>query len=152
MAISAGLLLYRWCGDRLEVLLGHPGGPWFARRDDGAWSAPKGGVGPGETPQEAARREFIEEIGAEPPDPPWLDLGEIRQRSGKRVRLFAVEGDFDPADLDSNLFTMPWPPRSGTPASFPELDRVAWFGASDARRKLLSGQADAIDWLEAALA
>ncbi|SRR5690606_21772171 len=137
--LSAGLLLYRRRGDDIEVLLVHPGGPWWRNRDDGAWSIPKGEYSAGEDPLAAARREFAEETGHAPAGEP-VDLGEVRQSGGKRVRAFALEGDFDPARLVSNSFTMEWPPRSGSVRSFPEVDRAQWFPLEDAERKLLAGQ------------
>jgi len=144
-ATSAGLLLYRRDGDgQLEVLVAHMGGPFWARKDDGAWSIPKGEYGADEDPLAAARREFAEEMGSEPPHTPpdgaTLDLGEIRQSGAKRVRAWAVEGDFDPAQLRSNTFEMEWPPRSGRRAEFPEVDRAAWFDLQTAERKLVRGQ------------
>lgn len=125
----------------LEVLLGHMGGPFWARRDDGAWSIPKGELLDGEDPLTGARREFEEELGHPPPAAcDVLDLGDVRQGSGKRVVAFAIEGDFDPADLRPGTFDMPWPPRSGRVEAFPEIDRVAWFGVEAARAKLVKGQ------------
>ncbi len=111
----------------LEVLLGHMGGPFWARKDEGAWSIVKGELAEGEDPLAGARREFAEELGHPPPEGEVLSLGEIRQKAGKRVIAFAVEGDFDPASLVAGTFEMQWPPRSGRRATFPELDRVAWF-------------------------
>ena len=127
-ARSAGLLLYRQPAGELEVLLVHPGGPLWARRDLGAWSIPKGEYGPEEDPLTAARREFLEELGSPPPDGELLDLGEIRQRSGKLVRAWALAADFDATRIKSNLFSMQWPPRSGQMREFPEVDRAQWFG------------------------
>ncbi|HET7677383.1 MAG TPA: NUDIX domain-containing protein, partial [Candidatus Limnocylindrales bacterium] len=138
---SAGLLLYRWRGATLEVLLAHPGGPFWARRDAGAWSIPKGEVGDGEEPADVARREFREETGQEPPPGPAIDLGEARQRSGKLVRAWGLEGDLDPAVSVSNTFEMEWPPGSGRRASFPEVDRVEWFPLEEALRRINPGQA-----------
>src|SRR5918993_854386 len=126
---SAGLLVYRPSDDGLEVLLVHPGGPFWARKDDGAWSIPKGEYEPSEDPLEVALREFEEELGAEPPDSTdALPLGELRQPSGKVVSAWAVEGDLDVSDVRSNLFEMEWPPRSGRTQEFPEVDRAGWFG------------------------
>ncbi|HEX9122037.1 MAG TPA: NUDIX domain-containing protein [Actinomycetota bacterium] len=146
--LSSGLLLHRSRRGRLEVLLVHPGGPFWATRDDGAWSVPKGEYGPDEDPLEVAFREFGEELGSEPPgggSP--VDLGELRQRSGKRVRVWAVEGDLDVTTVHSNTFTMEWPPRSGRTREFPEVDRAAWLDLETARRKLVSGQAGFLDRL-----
>ena len=144
---SAGILLYRHGDDGLEVLLVHPGGPFFARRDAGAWSIPKGLHEDGEEPLAAARREFAEELGSPCPDGPALELGEIRQRNGKRVAAWAVEGDLDAGAITSNSFTIEWPPRSGRHQDFPEVDRAAWFGLDDARAKLLAAQAPLLDRL-----
>ncbi|TDL07279.1 NUDIX domain-containing protein [Mycolicibacterium obuense] len=153
---SAGLLLYRHRLDRhgndeLEVLLGHPGGPFWARKDDGAWSIPKGEYTEGEEPWVAAQREFTEEIGLPPPDGPRIDLPPVRQAGGKVVTAFAVLGDLDVDGAVSNTFTMEWPPRSGRMAEFPELDRVAWWGLDTARVKLLKGQRPLLDALVEAL-
>ena len=144
---SAGILLYRQTDDGLEVLLVHPGGPFFARRDAGAWSIPKGLYEEGEEPLAAARREFAEELGSACPDGPVLELGEIRQRNGKRVTAWAVEGDLDAGAITSNSFTIEWPPRSGRSQEFPEVDRAGWFGLSDAREKLLAAQVPLLDRL-----
>lgn len=148
--VSAGILLYRRGPSGLEVLLVHPGGPYWARKDLGAWSMPKGLVDPGEDELAAARREFSEETGAVAAGPA-LDLGSFRQPGGKGIRAFAVEGDFDPAALRSNSFAMEWPPRSGKQASFPEADRAAWFAPDEARRRVTKGQIPAIDALIARL-
>jgi predicted NUDIX family NTP pyrophosphohydrolase len=144
---SAGILMYRGAGPALDMLLVHPGGPFWARKDDGAWSIPKGEYEADENPMRAAIREFEEELGSAPPGSGHRDLGEIVQPSGKRLIAFAIEGDFDPATLTSNLFEMEWPPKSGRLQSFPEVDRAAWFGVEDARRKILPGQAPFIDRL-----
>lgn len=138
--LSAGLLLYRRNQHGIEVLLVHPGGPFWARRDDGAWSIPKGVHGAGEDPLAAARREFAEETGATPPAGETVPLGSFRQSSGKIVEAWAVEGDFDPASLKSNTFTLEWPPRSGKIREVPEVDRAAWFTPEEAARKLIKGQ------------
>ncbi len=138
---SAGLLLYRRRDVGLEVLLVHPGGPYWAGRDEGAWSIPKGEVEEGEDPVEVAFREFREEVGADPPDGPPVHLGECRQPSGKIVTAWAVEGDADVDTVRSNTFTMQWPPRSGVMRTFPEVDRAGWFDVATAREKLLAGQA-----------
>jgi predicted NUDIX family NTP pyrophosphohydrolase len=144
---SAGILLYRHGADDLEVLLVHPGGPYFARRDAGAWSIPKGLYETGEEPLACARREFAEELGSPCPDGPVLELGEIRQRNGKRVTAWAVEGDLDAAAITSNTFTIEWPPRSGRTQEFPEVDRAAWFGLGAAREKLIEAQVTLLDRL-----
>jgi predicted NUDIX family NTP pyrophosphohydrolase len=147
-AHSAGLVLYRPAPDGgVEVLLVHPGGPFWARRDLGAWSIPKGEVEAGAELRATAVREFREELGTEPPDGPWLDLGEVRQRSGKRVTAWAVEGDLDTQRMASNLVEMEWPARSGRKVSFPEVDRAAWFAPDEARRRLVSGQVELVDRL-----
>lgn len=148
---SAGILLYRRVDGRLEVLLGHMGGPLWASRDEHAWSIPKGEYGPDEDPLAAAHREFAEETGHPVPDGPTLDLGEIRQAAGKRVRAWAVEGDLDVDTVVSNTFTMPWPPRSGRLQEFPEIDRCAWLDPLTARPKVVLGQAALLDRLEQAL-
>jgi predicted NUDIX family NTP pyrophosphohydrolase len=126
------------------------GGPFWARRDDGAWTIPKGELADGEDPLAGARREFQEELGHPPPGGPALELGEIRQRAGKRVIAFAVEGDFDPEALVPGTFELQWPPRSGQTATFPELDRVAWFEAGAAADKLVEGQAELLERLAGA--
>jgi predicted NUDIX family NTP pyrophosphohydrolase len=150
---SAGLLLYRHGSDEIEVLLVHPGGPFWARKDDGAWSIPKGEVEPGEDAVEVAVREFEEELGTPPPVVPdaLVDLGTIRQKAGKVVAAWCGEGDFDPSTLVSNTFSIEWPPRSGQVKEFPEVDRAGWFSLPEARVKLLEAQAELIDRLEAAL-
>jgi predicted NUDIX family NTP pyrophosphohydrolase len=144
---SAGLLLYRVRDGRPEVLVGHMGGPFWAKKDEGAWSVFKGEYDDAEDPLAAARREFEEETGSPPPDGPVVDLGEVRQSSGKRVTAWAVEGDFDPSTLKSNTFTTEWPPRSGRQAEFPEVDRAEWFDLDTARAKLVKAQAAFIDAL-----
>ena len=145
MRISAGLLLYRWRGS-LEIFLVHPGGPYWRGRDDGAWQVPKGEVRPGENMIEAALREFEEEVGMKPSGRPW-PLARVRQAGGKWVEVFALENDIDPAALVSNSFDIEWPPRSGTRASFPEVDYAAWFSIDVARTKILASQAPFIDEL-----
>jgi predicted NUDIX family NTP pyrophosphohydrolase len=145
--LSAGLLLYRTRDGIREVLLAHPGGPFWARRDDGAWSIPKGEVDEGEDPYAAARREFAEELGAVPPDGDPLPLGEVRLKSRKRVVAWALEGDFEPGRLVSTTFETEWPPRSGRTATFPEVDRAAWFDLETARVKLNAGQVPLLDAL-----
>jgi predicted NUDIX family NTP pyrophosphohydrolase len=145
--LSAGLLLYRR-RNGLEVLLVHPGGPFFRDKDDGAWSLPKGEVEEGDEPLATALREFSEETGFEPPSGDLLSLGEIRQKGGKRVVAWAVEGDCDPDRARSGLFEMEWPPRSGRKQSFPEIDRARFFPLDEARRKLNPAQADLVGTLE----
>jgi predicted NUDIX family NTP pyrophosphohydrolase len=144
---SAGILLYRRRDGGVEVLLVHPGGPFFARRDAGAWSIPKGLYEEGEEPLACARREFAEELGSPCPDGPAMELGEVRQRNGKRVTAWAVEGDLDADAMTSNTFTIEWPPRSGRRQEFPEVDRAAWFGLEAAREKLLAAQTPLLDRL-----
>jgi predicted NUDIX family NTP pyrophosphohydrolase len=148
---SAGILLYRRDDGQLLVLLVHPGGPFWRRKDLGAWSIPKGERVAGEDPAVTARREFAEELGSTP-DGPLQRLGIIRQRGGKQVEAFALEGAFDPERLSSNTFEIEWPPRSGRRESFPEVDRAAWFSMADARVKILDGQRPLLDRLEALLA
>jgi predicted NUDIX family NTP pyrophosphohydrolase len=148
--IAAGLLLYRRRSSGLEVLLVHPGGPFWARKDLGAWSIPKGEIDPGEDPAAAARREFREETGLDVSDP-GLPLGQRKQPGGKLVHIWAAEGDFDPARLQSNTFELEWPKGSGRMRTFPEVDRAAWFELPEARRRILPGQAPFLDALTAAL-
>jgi predicted NUDIX family NTP pyrophosphohydrolase len=144
---SAGILLFRRDDAAVEVLIVHPGGPLWARRDDGAWSIPKGEYEPGEQPLEAARREFEEEIGVPAPAGDALALGEVRQKSGKRVVAWALEGDVDATAIRSNTFAMQWPPRSGRIQEFPEVDRGDWFTPADARAKLNPAQVEFVDRL-----
>ncbi|MFD7685187.1 NUDIX domain-containing protein [Streptomyces sp. NPDC059781] len=146
-ARSAGLLLFRHTGQGLEVLLGHMGGPFFARRDSGAWTVPKGEYDPGEPAWEAARREFREELGLPPPEGEALPLGEVRQSGGKTVTAWAVEADLDPAAVVPGTFAMEWPPRSGRIREFPELDRVAWFPPDRAREVIVGAQTAFLDRL-----
>ena len=143
---SAGILMYRRRGEGLEVLLAHFGGPYWAKKDDGAWAIPKGLIEPGETAVAAARREFAEELGT-PVDGPLTPLGRIRQKGGKYVEAFAVEGDLDAGAIVSNVFTMEWPPRSGRFQSWPEVDRAAWFTLAEARTKMLASQLVLLDLL-----
>jgi predicted NUDIX family NTP pyrophosphohydrolase len=143
---SAGILLYRRAGTQLEVLLVHPGGPYWRGKDDGAWSIPKGEMAADEDAQDAARREFSEETGIALPGP-LEPLGEIRQRGGKRVVAFAVAGDADALAIKSNSFEIEWPPRSGKLQAFPEIDRAEWFDLSAARAKILEGQRPLLDRL-----
>lgn len=146
-ARSAGIVLHRRRSEQLEVLLVHPGGPFWAGRDLGAWSIPKGEHGPDEDPLAAARREFREELGAAPPDGPVLDLGEIRQKSGKVVHAWGLAGDFDPERLVSNTFPLEWPPRSGSWIDVPEVDRAQWFTLREARERINPAQAELLDRL-----
>lgn len=148
--ISAGILLYRG-RDAIEVLLAHPGGPYWAKKDDGVWTIPKGLVDPGEDLLAAARREFSEETGFAA-DGPFIALGAVQQKSGKTVHGFACPGDADPQHLVSNSFEIEWPPRSRKRAGFPEIDRVAWFDPERARRKILPYQQQFLRELEKALA
>jgi predicted NUDIX family NTP pyrophosphohydrolase len=150
MTTSAGLLVFRERGAALELLLGHMGGPFWARKDAGAWSIPKGELDEGEDPLAGARREYAEELGHPPPDGPVVELGEIRQRAGKVVVAFAVEGDFDPELLDPGTFELEWPPRSGRRQAFPEIDRVAWFDLETAKERIVAGQVPLLDRLAAA--
>jgi len=143
---SAGILLYRKRGVEVEVFLAHPGGPFWARKDEGAWSIPKGEYDPEEDPLTAARREFAEETGLTVQGP-FYAFGTLKQSGGKAVTVFAMEGDADPASIVSNTFELEWPPRSGKVRSFPEIDQVAWFELEDARRKLLPGQRPFLDRL-----
>src|SRR5262245_3617862 len=144
---SAGLLVYRGSGRSLELLLVHPGGPFWAKKDQGAWSIPKGEYQQGEDSLDVARREFEEELGSPPPQGRFLELDELVQPSRKVITAFAAEGDFDPATLKSNHFEMEWPPKSGRKQSFPEVDRAAWFPLAEAREKIQPGQAPFIDRL-----
>ncbi|CAL9646287.1 hypothetical protein SUDANB105_06490 [Streptomyces sp. enrichment culture] len=144
---SAGLLLFRRTERGLEVLLGHMGGPYFARKDAGAWTVPKGEYEADEPAWEAARREFREELGVTPPDGEAVPLGEVRQTGGKTVTVWAVEGDLDPGSVAPGTFTMEWPPRSGRTREFPELDRVGWFGLDAARAVIVRAQAAFLDRL-----
>lgn len=148
---SAGLLVFRRSAGGVEVLLGHMGGPFWARRDDAAWTVPKGEYDD-EDPLTAARREFDEELGMPAPPGELLDLGSVRQSGGKVVSVWAVEGDLDPDEAVSNTFTLEWPPRSGRFEEFPELDRVAWLGLAVARVKLVKGQVPFLDRLAERLA
>lgn len=146
---SSGVLLFRAERDSLELLLVHPGGPFWAKKDRGAWSIPKGAVEAGEGLRACALREIGEELGAPPPlsEEALIELGTVRQRSGKVVHGFAAEGQFDPAKLSSNTFRMEWPPHSGREGEFPEVDRAQWFDPPTAKEKLLAAQVPFIDRL-----
>jgi predicted NUDIX family NTP pyrophosphohydrolase len=146
--LSAGLLLYRVHDGVVEVLIGHPGGPFWARKDDGAWSILKGEYTDGEDPWATAQREFEEEVGLRPPPGPRLDLGPVKQPSGKVLTVFAVHGDLDITDAHSNTFELEWPRGSGRIKAFPEIDRLGWFCLANARVKLLKGQLPFLDHLE----
>ena len=151
-APSAGILLFRRDGDAIEVFLAHMGGPFWARKDERAWSIPKGELDPGEDPLAAARREFAEEIGVAAPDVAPLELGDVRYSSGKVVTVFAIEApDFAVADITSSTFELEWPPRSGRRQLFPEVDDARWVALDDARAKLVTGQVPVLDRLTAAL-
>ncbi|HEX5702748.1 MAG TPA: NUDIX domain-containing protein [Pyrinomonadaceae bacterium] len=143
---SAGLLLYRHHEGSIEVLLVHPGGPFWRNKDEGAWTIPKGEF-QDEVPLAAAQREFKEETGLAPPDGNYIPLTPIKQKNGKIVSAWAVEGDFDPATLNSNEFETEWPPRSGRMQKFPEVDRAEWFAPDVAKQKMLSGQGALVDEL-----
>jgi len=146
---SAGILLYRRAAGELEVLLVHPGGPYWAKRDAGAWTIPKGECEQGEEPRECALRELAEELGAAPEidREALIELGSVRQKSGKVVEAWAAEGEFEPAELNSNTFELEWPPRSGERQAFPEVDRAEWLEPEAAREKILPAQAELIDRL-----
>ena len=144
---SAGILLYRLKGPDIEILLVHPGGPFWAKRDTQAWSIPKGEYDAGEDAYRAALREFEEELGAPCPPAVPIDLGEIRYSSGKRIAAWAVAGDFDPSKLRSNMFEMEWPPRSRLLKQYPEVDKAQWFVMAEARSKILPAQRSFLDRL-----
>jgi predicted NUDIX family NTP pyrophosphohydrolase len=144
---SAGILLYRGRGPALRLMLVHPGGPFWAKKDGGAWSIPKGEYEEGDDPLLVARREFGEELGSPAPAGDAIELGDLVQPSRKVVTAFALEGDFDPSRLKSNLFELEWPPKSGRLQSFPEVDRAEWFTVEEARDKILPGQRPFIDRL-----
>ena len=149
---SAGILVFRYNAEGgLEVLIAHMGGPFWARKDDGAWSIPKGEFEPPEEPLDAARREFEEEMGSPPPSGPYLPLGDARQSTGKIVTAYAVQGDYDLDGFTSNLFELEWPRGSGRIQEFPELDRAAWFTPEVATTKLVKGQIPIIAALVAGL-
>ena len=145
--LSAGLLLYRLADDGVEVLIGHPGGPFWARKDDGAWSIPKGEYTDDEDPWTAAQREFVEEVGLPVPDGPRLDFAPVKQSGGKVVTAFAVRADLDVTNSVSNTFELEWPKGSGKVREYPEIDRVGWFSVAEASSKLLKGQRPLLDSL-----
>ena len=145
--VSAGLLMYRIHDGMLQVLLAHPGGPFFKNKDDGSWTIPKGEIEPGEDMLEAAKREFEEETGVTPAGP-FIPLTPITQKGGKIVRAWAFQGDCDPSALVSNTFTMEWPPKSGRRMAFPEMDRAGFFDASAARRKIKAAQMALVEELQ----
>ena len=145
---SAGILLYRRAPAGLEVLLVHPGGPYWASKDAGAWTIPKGEIEPGEDPLAAARRELAEETGIVA-EPPFTALAPVRQKAGKQVTAFACEGDCDAGAIRSNVFSMEWPPRSGQMREFPEVDRAAWYPLAEARRKINAAQVALLEELQA---
>ena len=147
---AAGILLYRQSPRGLEVLLAHPGGPLWSRKDLGAWTIPKGQFGQEESALDAAKREFEEEMGR-PADGGFVELGSIRQPSGKIVHAFTAESDFDVTQVKSNLFTLEWPPRSGRSGQYPEVDRAEWFSIDEARKRILKGQEPFLDRLLALL-
>jgi predicted NUDIX family NTP pyrophosphohydrolase len=152
MKTSAGILLYRQGEAGLEILIGHMGGPFWERKDAGAWSIPKGETKEGEDTLAVAKREFAEELGSPPPDKPFLELGEVRQSNGKRVIVYAVAGDLDAESARSNSFEMEWPRGSGRICEFPEIDRAAWVTAEQAREKLIPAQVPFVERLARALA
>jgi predicted NUDIX family NTP pyrophosphohydrolase len=144
---SAGIVLYRFAGEEPQVLLVHPGGPFWRNRDAGAWSIPKGEYAADEDPLAVAKREFEEELGMPAPSGEYVRLGEVRQRGGKTVTAFALQGDFDPRQLKSNRFEIEWPPKSGRRALFPEVDKAEWFTVIEARTRIIDGQLPLIDSL-----
>ena len=151
MKTSAGILLYRQSEVGLEVLIAHMGGPFWERKDEGAWSIPKGETKDGEDTLAVAKREFAEELGSPPPQEPYLELGEVRQASGKRVAVFAAAGDLDTESVLSNTFEMEWPKGSGQLREFPEIDLAAWLSLAQAREKLIPAQVPFLERLESAL-
>ena len=152
MKQSAGLLLYRQKAGKLEVLIVHPGGPYFAKKDEGVWSIPKGEIDEGENATQAALREFKEEIGTDAPEGELIELGEIKYpSSSKRIQAWALEGDIDLRDFKSNTMEVEWPPRSGKHREFPEVDRAEWCGLPDASRKMFKPQTAFLERLTAAL-
>ena len=147
---AAGLLLYRHRGELLEVFLVHPGGPFWAKKDAGAWSLPKGEIGEDEDPLQAAKREFTEETGF-PIEGEFRPLEPIKQPGGKVVQAWAIEADCDPAQVRSNVFTMEWPPKSGRAQQFPEVDRAEWFAVAEARKRIIAAQINFLDQLVSVL-
>lgn len=145
--VSAGLLMYRFHDGKLQVLLAHPGGPFFKNKDDGAWTIPKGEIGTDEDFLEAAKREFTEETGIRAKGP-FIALTPVKQKAGKIVHAWAFEGDCDPSEIVSNTFTIEWPPRSGKQSDFPEIDRAEFFDVEAAKRKVNAAQVGLIDELE----
>jgi len=152
MKTSAGLLVYRFRGETLEVFIAHMGGPIWANKKKRGWSIPKGELDHGEQPLEAAMREFREETGMEPPDSELINLGEFQQSSKKKILIWASEGDLDPDTLVSNTFTLEWPPGSGELAEYPEVDRAEWCEIPDAAEKVIKGQVQVLDALREHLA
>ena len=151
MKQSAGLLIYRQKNGKVEVLLVHPGGPFWARKDEGAWDIPKGEIDEGEEPFQAAQREFKEEIGTKPPQGKVQDLGKVKIKSGKEIQAWAIKGDLDLAKFKSDNFTMEWPPRSGKTQEFPEVDKAEWFDLATAKHKLNPAKVEFISRLETKL-
>jgi predicted NUDIX family NTP pyrophosphohydrolase len=151
MKTSAGILLYRDGGAGLEVLIGHMGGPYWERKDAGAWSIPKGEMKEGENTLGVAEREFEEELGSPPPEEPYLELGEVRQASGKKVVVFAVQGNLDAESICSNSFELEWPRGSGQMCEFPEIDRATWVSLAQARGLLVPAQVQFLERLESAV-
>ncbi len=151
MKTSAGILLYRRDEAGLEVLIGHMGGPYWERKDAGAWSIPKGEMKEGENTLGVAKREFEEELGSPPPEEPYLELGEVRQASGKKVVVFAVQGNLDAESICSNSFELEWPRGSGQMCEFPEIDRAAWASLAQARGLLVPAQVQFLERLESAV-
>jgi predicted NUDIX family NTP pyrophosphohydrolase len=149
MKLSAGLLVYKYHNDELKVLLVHPGGPFWAKKDMASWSIPKGEYREGEDPLEVAYREFKEETGQKPPKGKPLELGSIKQPSGKLITTWAIKGDIDVSNVESNYFEMEWPPRSGQIQKFPEIDKAEWFDLKTARLKILPGQKSFLEKLAA---
>lgn len=146
--MSAGLLLFRYIAGELEILLVHPGGPYWTKKDEGAWSVPKGEFTEGDDPFEAAKREFQEETGQKPPTRDAMALRPLRQPSGKLIFAWAVKGDFNTATLKSNTFSMEWPPGSGRQEEFPEVDKAEWFSLEEAKRKISKGQVKLIEQIQ----
>ena len=151
MKTSAGILLYRNGETGLEVLIGNMGGTFWEQKDEGAWSIPKGEMKEGENTLEVAKREFEEELGSPPPQEPYLELGEVRQASGKKVIVFAARGDLDAESIRSNSFEMEWPRGSGRIQEFPEIDRAAWLSIAQALEKLVPAQVQFLERLESAM-